>query len=209
MNESHPPSFAQLLDWLEGRLSEEEARALAEQLQTADEATRADLAWLREFHQARQDVKLTVPPPRVREALKRRFADYAGARRPPGSFRRWLAALTFDSRTRLGVVGLRSAATEGLQRQLIYTTGVADVVLNIQPHSHEQSFNLTGQVFPTTDVAHDGFSIQLLREETEVGLVTADELGEFSFEAVPPGEYEIVVSGDQSEIVLPAFQLRP
>ena len=40
-------AFSQLVDWVEGRLSEEEARAVEEQVAVADAATLADVAWLR------------------------------------------------------------------------------------------------------------------------------------------------------------------
>jgi hypothetical protein len=208
MAESESPQFSQLIDWLEGRLSEEEARAVAEQLGNASEATQADLAWLRTFHQASQTIKLASPPPEVRDILKRRFADYAETRRGPGFFRQLLANLTFDSRTQLATAGLRSAATEGQQRQLIYSTEMAEIALNIQPHPHEQSLDLTGQVFLVAEVAQNALSVQLLLDATPIRLATTDELGEFAFEAVPAGEYKIVVSAGQFEVLIPSVPVQ-
>src|SRR5262245_22146136 len=98
MNESNRPSFSELLDWLEGRLLPDHARAVAERLQAADAATQADLDWLRLFLHARQSAQFASPPPGVRATLKKRFAAYAEAREPPSPFQRWLATLTFDSR---------------------------------------------------------------------------------------------------------------
>lgn len=209
MAESNSLRFSQLLDWLEGKLSDEEAQAIAEQLQKADETTQADLAWLRVFQRASQAVKFVSPPPEVRDELKRRFAVYAETQRSPDFFRRLLAELTFDSRTQLVVAGLRSAAIESQQRQLIYTTEVAEIALNIQRRAQDQRLNITGQVFPTMEVAGDTFSIQLLQDTSQIGLVATDELGEFVFEDVPAGEYEIVVSADQIEVVIPSVPLRP
>jgi hypothetical protein len=211
MRKSNSPRFSELLDWLEGQLPADEAQAIAERLQMADQTTQADLAWLRAFLQAHQAIKLASPPPSVREVLKRRFAARAEAQQPPGLFRRWLATLIFDSRPNFGqlaMAGLRSAATEGLQRQLIYTTEVAEIALNIHPQPREQRLSVTGQVFPTTDTPADAFSIQLLRDASEASLASTDDLGEFAFNALPAGEYELIVSAGQFEVVIPAIQLQ-
>ena len=45
-------AFSQLVDWVEGRLPEKEARAVEEQVAVADGATLADVAWLRKFVRA-------------------------------------------------------------------------------------------------------------------------------------------------------------
>jgi hypothetical protein len=208
MTDSTSPRFSELLDWLEDKLSADEAQVMAERLQNANAATQADLAWLRTFLQARQVVKLASPPANIREELKRRFAARAQARQPPDFFRRWLATLTFDSRARLATAGLRSASIEGLHRQLIYTTQVAEVVLNLQPQSQGQRLNLSGQVFPTTDTPPGAFSLQLFQNNSEVGLAATDDLGEFVFEAIPTGEYELVVSAESFEVVIPSIPLQ-
>lgn len=208
MNKPESIPFSRILDWLEGKLPEDEARAIAEQLPMADEATQADLAWLREFQAIKGAVKMASPSAEVREVLRRHFADYARPRPPPGLFRRLIADLIFDSRTQPVLAGLRSAAAEGLQRQLIYTTEVAEVALNIQPIAEGQRLAVTGQVFPTTDAAPEAFSIQLLRQALQAGLTTADELGEFAFDGVPADEYEIILSTAQFEVVIPSVPLR-
>ena len=211
MNDSNIPSFSELLDWLEGRLPPDEAQAMAKRLESADEATQADLDWLRLFLQARQSVQFASPPPSVREALKGRFAAYAEARQPPGLFQRLLATLTFDSRVQPATLGIRSAqpADESPQRQLIYTTESAEIALTIQPTLPNQSFTLSGQIFPLGDTPAPAFSIQLLRDIQEVGLAAADDLGEFTFSNVPVGEYSLVVSTGQYEVVISSLHLQP
>ena len=208
MNESTPPSFSEMLDWLEGRLPPDEAQALAERLQSADAATQADLDWLRLFMQARQSVQFTSPTPGVRETLRRGFAAYAEARQPPGPFQRWLATLTFDSRAQPLTAGLRSAAEEGQQRQLIYTTEAAEIALTVQSILPNKNFIVTGQIFPMADTPTDAFSIQFLRDAQEVALAATDELGEFTFLDLPAGEYHMVVSAGQYEVVIPSLHLQ-
>lgn len=201
------PTFAQLLDWLEGRLPEEEAVALSEQVELADEKTRADLAWIRSFLEASTALRLARPPDKVRDVLRRRFDARAETRQSPDLFQRFVAALTYDSNVASAAAGIRSAASEGLQRQFIFTTEVAEVALNVRPRSGEEQFDLLGQVFPLTTVPLEQLSIQLLQNSVEAGLTTADDLGEFSFPGVQAGDYEVVVSAEQFEIVLKPVHL--
>jgi hypothetical protein len=208
MNESNAPLFSELLDWLEGRLLPDKARAVAERLQTTDAATHADLDWLRLFLQARQSVQFASPPPSVRETLKQRFAAYAEAREPPGPFQHWLATLTFDSRAQPVTAGLRSAAEEGQRRQLIYTTEAAEIALTVQSILPDKNFIVTGQIFPMGDTPTHTFSIQLLRDAWEVALAATDELGEFTFADLAAGEYDIVVSAGEYEVVIPSLHIR-
>jgi hypothetical protein len=209
MTESNAPTFSELLDWLEGRLPPDTARAVSERLQSADPATQADLDWLRLFLQARQSVQFSSPPPGVRETLRRAFAAYVEAQEPPGPFQRWLATLTFDSRAQPVTAGLRSAVEEGQQRQLIYTTEAAEIALTVQSSLPDKNFIVTGQVFPMGDTPTHTFSIQLLQDAGEVALGTTDELGEFTFSDLPAGEYDLVVSAGQYEVVIPSLLLRP
>ena len=209
MNKSNTPSFSEMLDWLEGRLPIDEAKAVAKRLQSADAATQADLDWLRLFLQASQSIQIASPPPGVREILKQRFAAYADARQPPGLFQRWLATLTFDSGAQPMAAGLRSATQEGQQRQLIYNTEAAEIALNVHSIRPDKSFIVTGQIFPIGDTPTQAFSIQLLRDAGEVALAAADELGEFTFADIPAGEYDMVVSAGQYEVVIPSLHLQP
>ena len=208
MNKSNAPRFSELLDWLEGRLPPDKARAVAERLQAADAATQADLDWLRLFLQARQSIQFASPPPGVRETLRRAFAAYAVSREPPGPFQRWLATLTFDSRAQPVTAGLRSAAEEGQRQQLIYTTVTAEIALNVRLIPPDEKFIVTGQIFSLVDTPADAFSIQLLGGVGEVALATTDELGEFSFSDLPAGEYHMVVSTALYEVFIPSLLLR-
>ncbi len=208
MSESNSIPFAQLLDWLEGRLSDEEARSVVDRLQQANEPTRQDLAWLRAFGQASQAVTLAQPPHRLREALTRRFLERREAQQPPGLFRQLLAGLTFDSRTRLAAAGVRSASDEGRQRQLIYSSDQADIALNIAPREQDERLDLSGQLFSTSETLPGGASVQLLQDETQVGLTTVDELGEFAFQGISPGAYDMVVSVGTFEVVISPLPLQ-
>jgi hypothetical protein len=72
-----------------------------------------------------------------------------------------------------------------------------------------KNFIVTGQVFPTADIPAHSFSIQLLRDIQEIGLAAADELGEFTFANLPAGDYEMIVSAGQYEVVISSLLIRP
>ena len=197
-------TFEHLADWAEGRLSEDEAGALGERLERADEATRAEAAWLQAFSRASKDVALDAPPARLREELERDFAAYAEGRRQPGPIRRLVATLSFEDGAQ-AAFGVRSAG--GGDEQLLYTTETADVALNFRPRPGNGRLDLDGQVFPTDDTGPDDFGVQLLSGAEEFGTTATDELGEFAFRAVPPGEYQILVSSGRVEILISPVEL--
>jgi hypothetical protein len=201
-------SFERLADWVEGRLSEEEARAVEEQVAVAGEATRTEVQWLRAFTRVSGDTVLDVPPPEVREELIRRFDAYAEGRRSPGFLQRLVANLSFDSGLQ-PAFGVRSAGSqEAAQRHLIYTTDAAEIALNIRRRPRDGHLDLDGQVFPADNTDPASFSVQLLSGVDEVGLTTTDELGEYSFESVSPGTYQILMSSDRVEILISPVELR-
>jgi hypothetical protein len=201
-------SFERLTDWVEGRLSEEEARAVEEQVAVAGEATRAEVQWLRAFTHVSGDTVIDVPSPEVREELIRRFDAYAEGRWSPGFLQRLVANLSFDSGLQ-PAFGVRAASSqEAAQRHLIYTTDAAEIALNIRRRPRDGHLDLDGQVFPADNSDPASFSVQLLSGVDEVGLTTTDELGEYSFESVPPGTYQILMSSDRVEILISPVELR-
>lgn len=205
MTTSNP--FAQLLDWLEGRLSPEESERLAGTLASADQSAQDDLAWLQRFLEATHSVRVAQPPPPVREALMARFEAFAEGRRPPSIFQRLIASLSFDSGAQWALAGARSAASQGLERQLLYSTERTEIALNVQPRPQGQLVDLTGQIFALDEVQSPFYSVQLLRDQAEVGLVNTDDLGEFVFEGLPVGDYEMIVTGDQFDVVISPIAL--
>jgi len=199
-------AFSQLVDWVEGRLSEEEARAVEEQMAVADASTLADVAWLRRFVRATESSILESPPPEVRSALIARFRAHAEGRRTPGLLKRVAATLTFDGGLR-PAVGARAAGTQGARRQLVYSADTLDVALNFLPRARDKNFDLDGQVLPHDDVELGTFSVQLLQSETELGITATDDLGAFAFESIPSGVYEIILSTDRVEVSIAPVEL--
>jgi hypothetical protein len=198
--------FSRLVDWAEGRLPEEDARAVEEQVALADAATLADVAWLSKFVRATEDSVLESPPPEVRSTLVSRFKAHAEGRRTPGLLKRVVATLTFDGGLR-PAVGARTAGTQGARRQLVYSADALDVALNFLPRARDKNFDLDGQVLPRDDAELGSFSVQLLQSGTEIRITATDDLGAFAFESIPSGVYEIVLSTDLVEVSIAPVDL--
>jgi hypothetical protein len=206
MPESQDVEFTRLLDWVEGRLPEGEARTVEEQVAAADSATRADVAWLRAFARISEETVIASPPPEVREELIERFEAYAKGKRHPGLLQRLVATLTFDSNLR-PAPGLRAATAPESQRQLVYSTGAADVALHVRPRPRDGLFDLNGQIFPADSAGSGTFGVQLLEGTSEVATTATNDLGEFTFEAVAPGVYEVLASNERVELRIPHVTL--
>ena len=198
--------FETLVEWAEGRLPEDEARTVEERLASADDATRADAEWLRAFSRASRDVVLEDPPAGQRAELAEAFEAYARGRRQPGPLKRFAATLSFGGGSR-PVAGVRAAASQESQGQLVYTTEAADIALNFRRRPGNGKLDLDGQVFPNDEAEPEAFGVQILRGTDEVATTATDELGEFAFEGVAPGEYQILLSSEQVEILISPVDL--
>ncbi len=206
MADSENVRFARLLDWVEGRLSEEEARAVERQVAAADSATREEVAWLRAFARISEDTVIASPPPRVRETLTERFEAYAEGKRRPGLLKRLVATLTFDSGMQ-PALSWRSTAPE-LQREYVYSTEAADVTIDVRPRPRDGLLDIKGRIFPVNSTSPGAFGVQLLEGPSEVATTATNDLGEFTFEAVSPGVYGMIVSSERVEISIPQVELR-
>jgi hypothetical protein len=200
MKQDSKLSFEKVVDWLEGRLPEKEAQEITARI-AADPALQADVAWLRAFHQASQDITFEAPPATVRAQLSRRFAAYRAENRPPTWWERLTAVLKFDSHLQPATAGARSVTPT--ERQLVYTTAQADVALTIQLQTPGQTFNLFGQILPTQSDTPDLFTVHLLRQDHEFGFTATDEVGEFVLEQMPAGHYDLAINSDRYQILIP------
>ncbi len=198
--------FSRLADWVEGRLSEEEARAVEEQVAVADSATLADVAWLRKFARAAGSTALESPPAEVRSTLVARFEAYTEGRRTPGLLKRIAATLAFDGGLR-PAAGVRAASVQGVRRRLIYSTDDVEVALNFWPRGRDTNLDLEGQVFPRDEVELESFIVQLLRGETEIAITATDDWGSFALESVVPGAYTMILSADELEVAIIPLEL--
>ncbi len=193
------PTPEQILDWLEGRLSPEAARAVeAEASRPGSPAARfAD--WARDFGRLRGQLPLAEPPPLVSQRLRRLHAVQRGR---VGASRRLVARLDIDSRQPDAMVALRGPLLEASSRiQLTFTTEAADVVLDVAP-AGPGTVDLRGQVLPRRPMP-PAFEATASGPSGSIGTIDGDELGSFVLEQVPVDTEIIVLTNDEVRIEVP------
>jgi hypothetical protein len=206
MSNQPTASFATLVDWIEGRLSDAESQLVADEVARADQETLGTIAWLRALKSISRTIRLESAPSELGRTLALRFAAHARAARP-GVLQRVVAALTFDSARQFAASGARGAQTPGAPRQLVFTTDALDVAISIALRGDNQRYDLFGQILPKGDLAGD-FSLQLLRGDDILQRISADELGEFTIPLVPAGIYELSLSTADVAIILAPLEVQ-
>jgi hypothetical protein len=200
-----PPTIEELLDWLEGRSSEEEAQRVAAYVATAEGSVQADVAWLRNFLEISRSTESVEPPAILTERLERRFAALARDRRPPSLRERLIATLQFDSGMSLAR-GVRATAATSHQRQFLFETTQATVICTVQ-RREDDLVDLLGQVLPEAESEAELTRVSLLKENLEFDSTITDDLGEFTLNAIPYGQYDMVLDSVQYEIMIPSIDL--
>ena len=203
---SEDKEFARLVDWVEGRVSEREARILEKQV-ASDTTMQENVTWLRAFALISEATVIASPPSKVREILVDRFEEYAAGKRPSGWLKRVVATLSFDSNLQ-PALGLRTAGAPESQRQFVYSSEVADITINLRTRPHDGLADLYGQIFPVDGTDPGAFGAQLLNGASEAAMTAANDLGEFSFGALPPGTYEVLACSEEAEIRLTGVEVR-
>ena len=116
----------QLMDWLEGRLTEAEREAIMAAIQ-ADESSQAELAWLQDFLKFSGSTVMIEPPAELVEQAVANFRAFARGKQPSGWLQKLVATVTFDSWQRPSLAGVRRTGLDAAPRQLVYQTDAADV----------------------------------------------------------------------------------
>lgn len=205
---SEEVSEDRIVDWLEGRLSEPEARKVSRRVE-ADEGLRDRARWLRVFLAAGERIELSAPPGEVRRELRRRFAALSEGRRRTDLLERMVAVLRFDGGFQAAPAGARSAAAREGHRQLVFTTDVVEIALSVLQRRGGRALDLSGQVFPIGgEEASPDFTVQLLDGTREVGITSTDEVGEFTIERVRPGTYSMFLTAARVEVLISPLELR-
>jgi hypothetical protein len=150
-----------------------------------------------------RDEALQVDAPEhvVRQALGAFRPQQAAPR--AGVLERLVAALAFDSAAGTPLaLGVRGATAEA--RQLVFTAEGRDIDLRLAPagETGDGDFEVSGQVLgPDTD------GTVVLEGGGTTRTVCLNELSEFSFGAVPAGDYTLTMHLQGAVIVVPALRL--
>ncbi len=206
MTQINVPNFEQLVDWVEGRLTPDLAERVAQWVAQADAETQATVAWIRAMNRSRRFGALSTPSPAAK-AKALAALNQARQAQQPNLLRRLVAALQPAQSPRLA--GTRSGAVKAGHRRVSYVAAEIEIVLEIESRRQDEQFDLTGQLFANDELAWADMTAQLVRDSD--GAVIAehhvDELGEFTFEAIPASVCTVLLRTTQSEIELPAVHL--
>ena len=203
------PSFERLIDYLDGRLAEDEAARLAAHVDSGCRHCAPTRDWYVLVRQAVSADDCVEPPPWVLKRAVRIFDEKGSRPRLVERLGRAVASLVFDSLAQPVILGVRS--TETANRQLLYRAGDYSVDLQIAP-SDGASLDVRGQVLREGEEGFEsvaGIKVEL----TPGGEVTRETLtdgtGEFAFEGLEPGEYDLRLEAKDLNITVYGLPITP
>jgi hypothetical protein len=202
------PTFATLVDFVDDRLTPAERADVERHLSGGCEACAAGAEWYRSFAATAATDRSFDPPEWVTRRAVQLFSEAreaAAARGVRGLLARLRAALVFDSFApgAAEVAPVRSGGAEA--RQLLYMAPLFDVDLLVAPSGGAPRLNVTGQVLPSADAEFEGvggLTAELERDGEVVAVAETSDFGEFTFEDVAPGVYDLRLGRDGREIVI-------
>ena len=185
--------FERLIDYLDGRLSDEEGRLVAEHLAQGCGRCEADSRWYGLLAAMRGVAEPVEPPAWVFKRAVRLFENRPRTGNVAKRAARAAAKLIFDSLSQPALVGARSGAAPS--RHLLYSVDDYSIDLRIEP-ADEALVNLIGQVLSTSESGFDavaGIAIDLAREGTPVSSAVTDDMGAFIMDHIGSGDYDLQI----------------
>ncbi len=193
-NRNSPPSFLDLADWIEGRLTRSDAVDMEARVRAAGPATGETAAWIRGFLRFGRRNPMPNPPPILRQRLMQTFERHHG--RFAAKTRR-TATLSFDSRDDAVLSGVRGGFDIEEGYHLAFAAEELGVLLDVLPA--DGALRLDGQVLgadanaPVWEaiVEHPGGTIADIGGDTD---------GCFSIDGVPTDADRLLLSNGLVEI---------
>jgi hypothetical protein len=200
------PSFETLINYLDDQLTVAEGAAVAEHLQSGCTSCAETRDWYENVRLIASSDDSVEPPPWI---LKRAIRVFENQHSRPGVVERIgaaVASLVFDSFSRPAVAGVRS--TETAARQMLYRAGNYSIDLQIES-SGQSLCELKGQVLREGETAFESvrrLALELAGESETRSAVT-DQMGEFAFGGVRPGDYELRIKMVEGTITIPGLPI--
>ena len=185
--------FERLIDYLDGRLSDEDRRLVAEHLAQGCRRCEEDSRWYGLLASMKGVPESPEPPAWVFKRAVRLFENSPRTGNVAKRTARGAARLIFDSLSQPALAGARSGAAPS--RHLLYAVDDYSIDLRIEA-TDEARINLIGQVLSTTESGFDavsGIAIGLAREGETVSSAVTDEIGAFIISRIGSGEYNLQI----------------
>lgn len=203
------PPFETLIESTDGRLSTAERETVARHVAGCDACT-GTMRWYQSFVVSAAADQSFDPPEWVTRRALRLFEDAreaASRRGVRGLVARLRASLVFDSFSGAAspdsVPARRSGALEA--RQLLFSASPFDVDMLVAPALSSGRVRVTGQVLSSGEGSFEsvsGLRVELASGDEVMAATATTEFGEFTFEDVGAGVYEVRISGERREIVV-------
>lgn len=115
-----------------------------------------------------------------------------------------LAKLQFDSRLQLSPLLARGASKT---RHMLFSTPQLDIDLEITPEDGDHS--LVGQILDSEQANEPSLAFVSLKNETGEVLqgTETDSLGQFTFQQIPTGVYDLIFDLDSQEVFISSLEL--
>jgi hypothetical protein len=203
------PEFEQLLDYLDGRLGGEDAQVVAAHLDSGCKPCAANRQWFERVRAIAASDDSLEPPLWVLKRALRLFDNQMARPRTLDRLGRLVAALIFDSLTLSTVAGVRLAQSGN--RQLVYRADDYSIDLQIAV-ANPAVADLMGQVLRQGEAGFQSvarLSLELIRENQIVGATSTNAVGEFTFNGIECGNYDLQVKAHAASIVIPQLPIAP
>lgn len=195
------PSFAELADWIDGRLTRSDATDMERRVEAAGPRTAATVEWIRRFAAFGRRNPLPGPPPIVRQRLRQAFDRHHGRL---GEAVRKTAVLSFDSRDDAVLSGVRGGFDIDEGYRLAFAADSLGVLVDVIPTDDHGGVQLDGQVL-SAETESPVWEVTVDHPRGTMSDIGGNADGCFSIAGVPSDAWRLVLSNGVTEIEI----LRP
>jgi hypothetical protein len=203
------PGFERLLDYLDGRLAGQVAQVVAAHLGGGCKRCAENREWLERVRAIAASDDRSAPPLWVLKRAHRLFDSKTVRAGALDRLGRLVAALIFDSLTPAAIYGVRLAQSGN--RQLVYHADRYSVDLQIAS-ANPSAANLIGQVLRQGEAGFQSaarLSLELIRDNQIVGSTTTSAVGQFTFNGIEWGEYDLQIEAHGAAIIIAQLPIVP
>ena len=196
------PTNQLLINYVEHQMPEAERALLEAHLSLPCPQCQAAVARIEDVLQAVQQDRTYAPPAAV---LRKAFSVFRNQTKVTEQSRKpLLARLLFDSRLQPSLAAVRGPLQN---RQMLFRVGKVDIDLQITPENDERK--LVGQILGSEDARGGPSAFVSLtgKSGAVVQGAEADHLGQFAFQQVPSGTYDLVFDIQGQEIAITDLDL--
>jgi len=185
------PTFTDLLDWVEGRLSPERSDEVRSYVDSGDPTTLESVEWIRGFLRDAEAARLEKPPAELSDRLRGMFVGL----HHPSQGDDWSdASLVFDTRSGLAAAGVRSG-DDGVH--LAFASELGRFVLDATPAGPDE-VDVTGLLVRSGDGT--GVDLAFLQGGTLVRAARVSRDGRIDVRGVPVDVDELWLTAGTTKV---------